>query len=164
MLRHSQTPPFVFIQKRCQLEKVNLKSLLETLFIKENISEVFWQHTTVSWLVQDNLVIPASAQMLSIVFELVLGNASDAYEDKGKVDILAFGDKNEAVIRIEDQAGGMFQEVLRHIFEPFYSTKSSGSGLGLPISKQIIEKHGGWIEVESQPGKGAVFRFLKKGF
>jgi signal transduction histidine kinase len=47
--------------------------------------------------------------------------------------------------------------VLERIFEPLYSTKTFGVGLGLPIIQQIVERHGGSVEVQSQPGQGTTF-------
>lgn len=61
------------------------------------------------------------------------------------------------VVRFEDKGSGISEEDIEHIFEPFYSKKTKGTGLGLPISQKIIHKHGGEIFVESEPGKGAVF-------
>jgi signal transduction histidine kinase len=63
-----------------------------------------------------------------------------------------------AKVEVEDTGCG-FDEVPEKIFEPFYTTKSSGSGLGLAICKRLIEKHGGWIEAESERGKGTKMRF-----
>jgi signal transduction histidine kinase len=57
---------------------------------------------------------------------------------------------------VTDNGGGMTQEQLRHIFEPFYTTKAGGTGLGLPTCLRIMEQHGGSIEVRSVPGKGSV--------
>jgi signal transduction histidine kinase len=56
-----------------------------------------------------------------------------------------------------DTGKGMPPEVLARIFEPFYSTRQGGSGLGLPTTRRIIEAHGGAIAVESAPGKGSKF-------
>jgi two-component system, NtrC family, sensor histidine kinase HydH len=66
-------------------------------------------------------------------------------------------------IRFRDQGPGIPVEARREIFEPFFTTKGTGTGLGLPISKKIIEGHGGSIEVESEPGKGATFRVRLPG-
>jgi signal transduction histidine kinase len=60
-------------------------------------------------------------------------------------------------IRISDQGKGISENALKHVFDPFYSTKIKGSGLGLPITWQIIQDHGGNIEVESEINKGTTF-------
>ncbi len=96
-----------------------------------------------------------------VLFNLLI-NAIQAIDQKGKIEIglikTEFKGRSFAKLTISDNGSGIKGDSSK-IFDPFYSTKSSGSGLGLTISKQIIEKHGGWIEMESQPGEGAVFRF-----
>ena len=62
-----------------------------------------------------------------------------------------------AQIRISDQGKGISENALKHVFDPFYSTKLKGSGLGLPITWRIIQDHGGNIEVESEINKGTSF-------
>ena len=63
---------------------------------------------------------------------------------------------------ISDQGSGISKETMAHLFEPFFSTKGvgKGSGLGLSLCYGIIAQHGGTIEVESEPMKGATFRIL----
>jgi signal transduction histidine kinase len=63
-------------------------------------------------------------------------------------------------IRIQDNGPGIAPDDLARVFEPFFSTKPSGTGLGLAISRQIIQEHGGSIQVDSQPGLGASFQIL----
>jgi signal transduction histidine kinase len=58
---------------------------------------------------------------------------------------------------IEDNGKGLEPFQIVHIFEPFYTTKSTGTGLGLPSAKSIIDSHGGMINVDSLPGKGTRF-------
>ena len=68
-------------------------------------------------------------------------------------------------IAVRDEGSGIRPEDISHIFEPFFTTKDvgSGTGLGLAVTYGIMRDHGGWIEVESEPGKGSVFRvFLPK--
>ena len=62
-------------------------------------------------------------------------------------------------IQVRDQGEGIPEENLQHIFEPFFTTKDvgKGTGLGLSISYGIVEEHGGWIDVQSQPGEGSCF-------
>jgi two-component system, NtrC family, sensor kinase len=62
-------------------------------------------------------------------------------------------------VRIEDQGHGIDPKDLPRIFEPFFTTKDvgEGTGLGLPVAHGIVEEHGGWITVESQPGRGSTF-------
>ncbi|RKX90571.1 MAG: hypothetical protein DRP59_09660 [Spirochaetes bacterium] len=60
-------------------------------------------------------------------------------------------------IKIKDSGTGIKQESLNRIFDPYYSTKATGSGLGLAVTFSIINKHDGFIEVESEPGKGTEF-------
>jgi two-component system NtrC family sensor kinase len=60
-------------------------------------------------------------------------------------------------ISIADSGSGIAPEVLPHVFDPFYSTKPQGLGLGLYITRNIVEAHGGHIDVSSRPGEGATF-------
>jgi two-component system sensor histidine kinase PilS (NtrC family) len=66
-------------------------------------------------------------------------------------------DKGLAILRIKDSGCGMKEETRRRIFEPFYTTKSQGTGLGLAVTHKIFEGHGASIIVESAEGKGTEF-------
>jgi len=70
------------------------------------------------------------------------------------------GGRPAAVVEIGDRGSGMSPEVQAQLFNPFFTTKDGGTGLGLPISLRIVEEHGGAIEVQSQAGEGTTFRVL----
>ena len=65
-------------------------------------------------------------------------------------------DRNGQSVRlsVSDTGGGMDNEALRRVFEPYFSTKATGTGLGLPIAKRNVELQGGTIELQSEPGRG----------
>ena len=83
-------------------------------------------------------------------------NALEAIQGQGQVSVRSFQDKDNqgVVVEIEDSGMGIPQEHLERIFEPFFSTKPKGTGLGLAVNFGIIQKHGGAIKVSSQPGRG----------
>ena len=62
------------------------------------------------------------------------------------------------VLEVQDEGPGIAAEAIERIFEVFYSSRGGGTGLGLPIAKQIVERHGGTIEVDSVEGEGTTFR------
>jgi len=108
--------------------------------------------------------IPAIAgdynQLQQCVLNLVF-NAIDAMPDGGILTLEAFHDQEtrEAVIVVKDTGRGIRAEDLPHLYEPFYTTKSEGHGIGLGLSTVfgIIQHHNGRVEVDSAPGQGAVF-------
>ena len=61
-------------------------------------------------------------------------------------------------VSVEDSGTGMEKDVLENLFRPFFTGKEGGTGLGLTVSQGIVQEHEGWIEVESKPGKGSIFR------
>jgi signal transduction histidine kinase len=63
-------------------------------------------------------------------------------------------------IRISDSGGGITQENMARLFEPFFTTKQNGTGLGLAVTRRIIEEHSGTIQVDSHPGNGTTFTIL----
>lgn len=69
----------------------------------------------------------------------------------------------EIVVTVEDTGAGMAPEEKARIFEPFYTTKAKGTGLGLFVAHGIVQRHGGTIEVESDPGHGTRFRVALPG-
>jgi signal transduction histidine kinase len=83
-------------------------------------------------------------------------NAIEAIQGQGSISVRSFKDQDNkgVVVEIEDSGIGIPQEHLARIFEPFFSTKAKGTGLGLAVNYGIIQKHGGQIKVSSQPGRG----------
>ncbi len=77
-----------------------------------------------------------------------------------RTEIADDGEQREARLRVADTGNGMDEEMLASIFKPYFTTKSSGTGLGLPTSRRIIEEHGGRIEVHSEPGRGTEFTLI----
>jgi signal transduction histidine kinase len=85
----------------------------------------------------------------------LIDNACQAMEPSGgDLSVVSRAEDRRAVIRMSDTGCGMAADQLERIFEPLYSTKSFGVGLGLCIVKQIVEQHGGGIGIESRPGQG----------
>jgi two-component system NtrC family sensor kinase len=101
------------------------------------------------------------AQIEQVVLAMVI-NAIDAMPQEGNLWIRTRVTADSAIeLVIRDDGIGIPAENLPHIFEPFYTTKESGgSGLGLAISQNIVERHGGHIEVNSAVGQGTAFKIL----
>jgi two-component system sensor histidine kinase PilS (NtrC family) len=101
----------------------------------------------------------ASGQMQQVLWNL-LRNAADAMPEGGTIHLAVgqqTGDPPEAVLVVRDTGIGIAEQDLDHIFEPFFSRKPGGTGLGLATTVRIVEAHSGMIEVLSQPGKGTTF-------
>ncbi len=90
----------------------------------------------------------------------VVGNAIEASSRNGRVVIAADanGDSSHLVLAVQDEGPGIAPEEVDRIFEPTYTTKPTGHGLGLAMARKIVEMHGGQIWVESAPRGGSVFR------
>jgi two-component system sensor histidine kinase HydH len=100
-------------------------------------------------------------QQLKQVFFNLVDNAYQAMKDGGMLSLrihpIAKNGSSFVRVEVEDTGGGIDPENLHNIFNPFYSTKESGLGLGLPIVHRIITSHHGQIEVDNNPGKGVTF-------
>ena len=99
-------------------------------------------------------------------------NGIQSTEDEGTIDISLGTETKTAqidddsnsllyhVITLKDNGMGMDADQIERIFDPFFTTKTvgEGTGLGLSIAHGIVKEHGGWIDVESDSGKGSIFR------
>jgi signal transduction histidine kinase len=94
------------------------------------------------------------AAKLKTALRNIVANAVEAISGKGEVSVAVNRVGPNLRIVIRDTGPGMSHETIERIFEPYFSTKDSGTGLGLPIAKKIIEEHGGTIQVASQGGAG----------
>ncbi|MEW6568351.1 MAG: ATP-binding protein [Chloroflexota bacterium] len=96
-------------------------------------------------------------QLQQVALNLVI-NAVEAMPDGGKLSIRTQGRRERVVITFRDTGHGIPRQDLPRIFEPFYTSKARGTGLGLAVSYGIVSAHGGVIEVESDLGAGSTFR------
>ncbi len=101
--------------------------------------------------------IKADREQLAQVLWNLLLNAVQAMGDQGRLEVETHRVGKEIKILVRDTGPGIPPAVLPNIFEPLYSTKSRGIGLGLSIARSIVEAHGGRIAVESKNGKGTSF-------
>jgi signal transduction histidine kinase len=98
-------------------------------------------------------------QLTQVVVNLVT-NACQAMDANGGDLVLEATldpNTNLLVLRVSDNGPGIDMRDLPHVFDPFFTTKSAGTGLGLSIVRQIVERHGGRVSVDSAPGQGATF-------
>jgi signal transduction histidine kinase len=103
---------------------------------------------------------------LQQAFVNLLLNALDALSENGMLRVMTETTADESTgtsqlrISIRDNGAGISQEHMSHLFEPFFTTKAAGTGLGLVITRRIIQEHGGTISVQSHPGQGTTFTVL----
>lgn len=104
---------------------------------------------------EDNLpMIRCDANQLKQVFINMLKNSIDAMPDGGTVTIEAKASRHEVAIAVRDEGVGISEDKIRKLGQPFYTTKEKGTGLGLMVSLNIIENHGGRVKVSSRLGVG----------
>jgi len=139
-----------------QVVEESLKLLRETLARKKVVVET----TYAEGLPQ----IHVDGDKMRQVFLNVLRNAHEALETGGKISILCEpvveGGKRKARIRISDNGPGIPEKDWENIFEPFFSNKPSGFGLGLANARKIVEQHNGTIRVGKKRGRGSTFVIL----
>ncbi len=83
----------------------------------------------------------------------ILNNAVHALDGQGEIDVTVSTDSDFVIIQVRDSGPGIPKENLEKIFEPMFTTKKTGTGLGLVICKSIVEQHGGSISVSNKPTK-----------
>src|SRR5438046_3355048 len=91
-------------------------------------------------------------------FYNVIKNSVEAMKRHGTLRIRTDVDDTHVVVRFTDTGGGMSAENLSRVFEPYFTTKPSGSGLGLLIVRRIVREHGGELSIESSQDKGLTLR------
>jgi two-component system NtrC family sensor kinase len=102
-------------------------------------------------------VVAVGSQIQQVLINLFL-NSLDAMSAGGEIQISARAVKGGVEILVQDNGPGIPDERLSHIFEPFFSTKDGGTGLGLTVSYNIVTAHGGVLELVSNNRPGACFR------
>ena len=112
----------------------------------------------------ESVDVLADEGLLRIVIQNIIQNSYDSMKDTGEIRIaikrtenFKLNNKNLVQIEIKDTGKGISKKDLKMIFQPFYSTKKNGQGIGLFLSQKIANKFGGFIEVESKLNKGAKF-------
>jgi signal transduction histidine kinase len=110
---------------------------------------------------QDSLMVPMDVDKLQQALINIIKNAIESIEGSGSIDIVVERQAGErAVIRVSDTGSGLAPEEVGKIFDPDYTTKEKGLGLGLPIAHEIIRGHGGTIRVQSGVGQGTTFEIV----
>ncbi|WP_321365499.1 ATP-binding protein [uncultured Desulfuromusa sp.] len=151
----------------------NLKSFSrvdQTVFSNVDLNEclestlnIVWNELKYTATIEKKLsplpLVPCYPQEINQVFLNLLVNAGHAIGEKGVIRLYSRQEGETVCISITDNGCGIPEENLKHLFEPFFTTKEvgKGTGLGLSISYDIIQKHNGEIQVESEVGKGTTF-------
>ena len=143
-----------------QMQAIELSKILDQIHSLVaphlNKNRVRWEYTPPS----SALTVKGLPDQLKQVFLNLSLNASDAMQAEGgtlTVNTFVTADGRQVGVTFRDTGPGIDPRDLPSLFDPFFTTKESGMGLGLATCYDIAQKHGGRIEVESQPGQGATF-------
>ncbi len=138
--------------KPCRINSI-IESSLSLIQYDKRIQGI----TIVKDLAPDVPMLTTDASRLSQVIVNIVLNAADAMPDGGTLAIRSRAADNNIVVSFEDTGVGIGKEALTRIFEPFYTTKENGTGLGLAVSHNIIENLKGSLTAESEVNKGSTF-------
>lgn len=139
-----------------QFKEENLNSILNGAFTMFQFNE---KGVIIELDLEDDLKkVSVDREQIRRVLTNLINNAIDASESGSKIIIKSFETDSIVCLEIKDFGIGIKKEMLDKVFEPYFTTKSRGTGLGLPIVKRIIEEHSGEIKVLSEEGQGTVFK------
>jgi len=143
-------------QPKVKLTEINLKNCLEKTVLLMNSDDIIQFETTED---AENAAVFADEKQLSRALVNVLKNAKQAVSEteNPQINIVLSTSERHAIIAIQDNGSGVPDEIREHIFEPNFTTKTSGMGLGLAITKNIVEQFDGAISFESDTKKTVFF-------
>jgi signal transduction histidine kinase len=150
---------FLTIGRPSRLKKsaFSLAELFDQLFVIVKQQAVA-KHIELSVAGDAGRQITADIEQMRLVFLNIILNAIEAVGDGGSVFVIIEGAGDRSVqVRIDDTGPGIAEENLERIFEPYFSKRPGGTGLGLSLARRIIEEHGGAITAGNRPGGGARF-------
>lgn len=101
--------------------------------------------------------VPFDPAQIRQVLWNIIRNGLQALDGKGSLEVETEVRSGQVLIHIKDSGPGIPKDQMDKLFMPFYTTKTKGTGLGLPISRKIVRSHGGDIQVSSDPGRGSRF-------
>lgn len=113
-----------------------------------------------STMLHNNMEITADRELIEMVLINLIKNSKEALSntDEPKIELIARMDENQRVLlEVKDNGPGIIPEALDRIFIPFYTTKKAGSGIGLALSRQIMQLHRGFLSVKSEPNIFTIF-------
>jgi PAS domain S-box-containing protein len=147
---------------RAAVAPVDLNALLEEVCLVFTAETAIRQVAVSCRLQADLPAANVNAAQFRQVFMNILRNALEAVGSGGRIDIATeyLPSRKSVAVTIADDGPGVPPEIRDRLFEPFFSTRPDGTGLGLAVSHSIVRSHGGEIVVDSHPGQGAVFRVL----
>ena len=140
--------------KAPELNVVEINTLVEEALSRSFVPD---NAHVVTSLARELPPLVADADQIVQVFINLISNAIQAMSDGGTLEIATGTEDEFIVVRFRDQGCGIPEENMRKLFEPLFTTKAKGIGLGLALIKTLVEGHKGTIEVESEVGKGTTF-------
>ncbi|MBU0567880.1 histidine kinase, partial [bacterium] len=137
--------------------KVRL-DLAEAIEVALGRAEVPARIEVVKEVPKEKFIIMADKGQMAMVFTNLISNAVQSIMEEGTLWIKArWTNEEEIELSFKDTGCGIAQENLRKVFWPLFSSKARGMGFGLTLSQMIVERHGGKIAAESEPGEGTTF-------
>lgn len=139
-------------------EKITLQSVLEST-ITNALDRITLKNIQLKKnYLQEDAWIYGDAEKLQIAFLNIIINAVEAMpENTGILHIKLFSEDGKYIIHFLDNGGGIADESINKLFEPYFTTKRNGMGLGLASTLNIIQSHKGFIDVKSSPNRGTLF-------
>lgn len=142
---------------RLKPQPTQISEFLESIFRSVQPTLDYLQiHFTSDFDLPDTPLLIDPTKLRQAILNL-LRNAYEAVPVHGTIQFVASVKDNSLLFQVKDNGCGISAEDLSSLFQPFVTHKKEGTGLGLPITKQIIESHGGTISVVSTPGQGTIF-------
>jgi two-component system, sporulation sensor kinase E len=139
---------------RPQLQPENINAIVEEA-VRFFSAEIEARDIVVETELRSDLpLLQLDRNQMKQAFYNVIKNSFEAMKRRGILLIRTEMDESHVRVSFIDTGGGMSAETLSHVFEPYYTTKESGSGLGLLIVRRIVREHGGELAIESTEGKG----------
>ncbi|MGC4023130.1 MAG: ATP-binding protein [Cyclobacteriaceae bacterium] len=142
-----------------KLVEINVKALLDELVMLHR-KELADNGVSIEVKLQsDDLSLMADKTLIEQVIINLIKNAIQAFSNQTdrKIFVSAHKNDNHIIISVRDNGNGIDPDALDKIFIPFFTTKKTGSGIGLSLSRQIMRQHGGQISVKSTLGEGTEF-------
>jgi signal transduction histidine kinase len=139
VLNYVKLPPL-------KLQNYSLHDIIKKVIEHMDVSDDVEIH-----LPKNNPRITCDIDKLEVVFVNLITNSIQAMNESGSITISAREDQNNVIIEFEDTGPGIADENLPKVFEPLFTTKETGTGLGLASCKNIVERHRGTIVVKNNP-------------